>query len=103
MVIGVSGTFSTFAMPPPLIPIPIYFVCPALAIESFVIFHVFFTPVCNGNEQSKHFLHKKTLSMPEGVVRKLFKRQVKSVRIISANPGFLDYRFFSMKKSTKST
>lgn len=104
--LGVSGMFSTVAMQPPLIPIPIYFVCPFFAVAAFVLFYMFLTPVCRSYEQFQYLLQElesKALGISSGHERKMFSRQVKSLRIISASAGLFDYRFFPLKRSMKTT
>lgn len=105
-LIGIGGMFSTIHMRPPLIPIPIYFVCPCLAVSSFLLFYVLFTPLCCSYEQFKYFLkemERRPLEIESKRARKLVGKRVMSLRIISANAGLADYRFFPLKSSTKAT
>lgn len=39
-ILGISAIFSTLVMRPPLIPIPIYFVCPLIVFITFFLFSV---------------------------------------------------------------
>lgn len=101
---GIGGTFSSIEMRPPVIPLPIYFVCPCFGVGAFLIFGVLLTPICHIYEQFAYFLKKMELK-PVGIeqrkARKLIVRQVKSMRIICA--GLADYRFFPLKRCTKAT
>lgn len=100
---GIGGFFSTIEMRPPIIPIPIYFVCPCFGGGALLIFFVLFTPICHGYEAFRYFLKEMQLKPGEAMAGKLVAKQVRAMRIISVSPGLADYRFFPLKRCTKAT
>lgn len=105
LILGVSSIFSTIALRPPLIPMPIYLVCPMMTVGTFFLFSVILTPACQIYEDVQYFL-KEMRRRPLKLRRyegRLLSKQVQSLRIISINAGFVDYRFFPLKGSTKGT
>lgn len=105
-IFGIFGFFSTIGMRPPVIPFPFYFLCPLTLVAAFLLFYIFLTPACSSYELVLNFqreLKRRPLAISKGKPRKILAMRIASLRIISANAGLFDYRFFPLRKSTKGT
>lgn len=104
-LLGICGVFSTIAMRT-VIPMPIYLLCPVMAVISFSMFQVILVPFTNFHEHSKRWIgrmRQKTAGCGARMQMKLIRQQIRSLRALTFSAGIADHRFFQLKTSTKST
>lgn len=104
-IAGIFGLFSLIAMRK-VIPMPIYLIFPAITFSSFSGFQVLLVPITSFQDECKTWIERmksKPVGYKAGIQRKLIRQRIRSMQVLAFHAGISGYRFFQLKKSTKST